>query len=120
MLEVLSSQSKQFNELEHELNLTNQRVLQFQEKRGRHKIAEYTTDKSSLYMRRITPPSTKERPEAYIRTPIDYTKYDGVGRGFFYADYKEDVSRYARQNVPLSLSCTSEDFQIVPRIANGK
>ena len=71
-------------------------------------------------MRRITPPSIKERPQAYIRAPIDYSKYDGVGRGFFYGDCTHEVPRYARQTVPLSLSSASGDFQIIPRIANGK
>ena len=88
--------------------------------RGRHRIAEYTTEKNTVCMRRITPPSTKERPQAYIRTPIDFAKYDGIGKGFFYGEYTDEAPRYTRPTVPLSLSSISGDFHIIPRVANGK
>ena len=117
VLEVLSTQSKQFNELSHELNLIHQRVHQFEEKKGRHHIAQFTSEKKTVLMRRITPPPIKERPSAYIRTPIDFSKYDNVGRGFFYEDIIDDVRDYYGPSLPLSLNGSiSEDFQIIPRI----
>ncbi|KAI6654129.1 Abl interactor 2 [Oopsacas minuta] len=120
VLEVLSTQSKQFNELSHELNLTSQKVHQLEEKRARHRIAQYTCDKKTIVMRRITPPTIKERPSAYIRNPLNFNKYDNVGRGFYYGDSVDDVRDRHGPSTPLALNgSVSADLQIVPRIATG-
>ena len=72
-------------------------------------------------MRRITPPAIKERPSAYIRTPMDFKKYDNVGRGFFYGDIADDVRDYYGPSLPLLLNGSiSGDFQIIPRIATSE
>ena len=71
-------------------------------------------------MRRITPPSIKERPSAYVRTPMDFKKYDHIGRGFFYEDV-DDFREYYGPSLPLSLNGSiCEDFQILPRIATSE
>ena len=81
LVDLLKLQCDQWGEMEHQISDISQQFNFYEEKRSRHLIGKFTSEKPVHLMRRVNPPPQKEAFTKYERHPINFTVWDHIGHG---------------------------------------
>lgn len=81
ILHLLDLQTTQIVSLESHVSHLSQADQIHREKIARREIGLYTANKRPSRLPKITYPANPERPQKYVRKPIDYSILDDVGHG---------------------------------------